>query len=902
MLILSSTTTAFGQVIDTEKHWAEDVVEYMVEKGIIHGYPDGSFRPENNMTRAEFYKVVNELMGYTAKTKIGFEDVVEGAWYYEHVQKAVGAKYIEEAELLKPDANITRAEVAKILGLIFSVEEDSEAAKVFADYGSIPKDLRAVFGGLVKNGYLRGYPDKTVRPKGEITRAEVVQMLKNISGEIVNKKGSYETDVEGNMVINTRDVELKNMTIEGNLYLTEGIGDGDVRLDNVVVKGEMNIKGGGENSIVIMNSKLNKVVVDKAEGKIRVVFEKTSVESVKTSNEVKLQLNDGTEIKIVELDGKIEVVVEKGAAIVSLDVLSSEIVIEAKGDIETLNAKEDVIVNDKKVEKGQEPKKVEGGQVKDSGTAPKAPATSTGTGGGSSDGGGGSYTPPSVSAISITATVDVDGTAVDVTGDVYEGNTVNVALSSNGTTIYYTTDGSEPTTGSDVYSAPLNITATTTIKAFATRAGYTASGVKVETITFVAAPDPKPVALHMDNDGSSDEVIKFVLFEIFRYGPDADPTVKEITELAAENFTFKDSSDGDVTFTFNNDFEDYSITPDAQLAADSYTIAFTKAGYGTETLSFTISDSGGVVNKSFLEDDIASAEANRDSVGVSEDGLEIEPGNYWVTAQDKTDYQTAIDAAIVIRDKGDATQEEVDDAVADLEVATNTFNDAKKNGLKPVDKSALIAAIAAAETNRDSVLVSEDGTDVPQDKKWVTQDVFDIYSGDVIGPAESVRDNAEATQAEVDQKVSQLGGATDWFDGEKKDGTKPAVVTSIAIKKAPTKVVYTEGENLELAGLEVILTYDVGDPEDVAFAQFGAKGLTTSPEDDDVLATTDIKVTITHTDSGQTVDQAITVNAVGALGGTVTITGTLKFGEELTADVSSLTGNTGTLSYQWKRG
>lgn len=64
-------------------------------------------------------------------------------------------------------------------------------------------------------------------------------------------------------MVNTGDVVLKDMKIEGNLYLTEGIGEGDVTLDAVEIVGELNIKGGGENSIKIKNSKINKLSVDK---------------------------------------------------------------------------------------------------------------------------------------------------------------------------------------------------------------------------------------------------------------------------------------------------------------------------------------------------------------------------------------------------------------------------------------------------------------------------------------------------------------------------------------------------------------------------------------------------------------------------------------------------------------
>lgn len=134
VLILSNTATVFGQLLDTEKHWAEEVVEYMVDKGIIHGYPDGSFRPENNMTKAEFYKVVNELVGYAEKSEIDFEDVGENDWYYEHVQKGVKAKYIDKIKTLKNVELSEDTDLTKLTASDFEVTATDSKATVGAAY------------------------------------------------------------------------------------------------------------------------------------------------------------------------------------------------------------------------------------------------------------------------------------------------------------------------------------------------------------------------------------------------------------------------------------------------------------------------------------------------------------------------------------------------------------------------------------------------------------------------------------------------------------------------------------------------------------------------------------------------------------------------------------------------
>ncbi|WP_292461525.1 hypothetical protein, partial [Methanolobus sp.] len=96
----------------------------------------------------------------------------------------------------------------------------------------------------------------------------------------------------------------------------------------------------------------------------------------------------------------------------------------------------------------------------------------------------------------------------------------------------------------------------------------------------------------------------------------------------------------------------------------------------------------------------------------------------------------------------------------------------------------------------------------------------------------------------------------------------PVTVTGISINAAPSKVTYTEGDALDLNGLVIRLARSNSTTEDVAFADFISEGITADPANGSILATTNTSVTITHTESGETAIQAITVNAVP-----VTVTG-----------------------------
>lgn len=68
--------------------WAKNAIVYMNNKGLVNGYEDGSFKPSNNITRAEFYSIINKLAGYTQEEAISFSDVKESNWYYKTLRIA----------------------------------------------------------------------------------------------------------------------------------------------------------------------------------------------------------------------------------------------------------------------------------------------------------------------------------------------------------------------------------------------------------------------------------------------------------------------------------------------------------------------------------------------------------------------------------------------------------------------------------------------------------------------------------------------------------------------------------------------------------------------------------------------------------------------------------------------
>jgi hypothetical protein len=116
--VTKSTSTS-----DISGHWAEAQIKAWTEKGFIKGYADGSFKPNNTITRAEFIALVNRSFGFTEEATISFSDVPATSWAHPEVAKAIKAGYITGYSdgTIGISKSISRQEVAVIVGRVFII-------------------------------------------------------------------------------------------------------------------------------------------------------------------------------------------------------------------------------------------------------------------------------------------------------------------------------------------------------------------------------------------------------------------------------------------------------------------------------------------------------------------------------------------------------------------------------------------------------------------------------------------------------------------------------------------------------------------------------------------------------------------------------------------------------------
>lgn len=313
-MLFSFTALAQAQPSDIQGHWAEPQLSDWVNKGLAQGYPDGAFKPDNSISRAEFMTLTNHALGFNSAAAIQFSDVAESDWFAVEVAKARAAAYISGYEdgSIRPNQAISRQEVAVIMAKIAKLDTtgQQDTLNVFKDANNIPAWSQGAISAVVDKGYMHGYPEKTYQPLRHISRAEAVVTLNNISsatqasetikaGAVYDKAGVYGPAsgteiISEDVTISVAGITLQNYKISGNLTLAAGIGEGNVSLKNVTVGGKTFIKGGGANSITLENCKLPSMVVSKAG--VRVVASgNTSVSMV--------QLNSGATLVELSISG-----------------------------------------------------------------------------------------------------------------------------------------------------------------------------------------------------------------------------------------------------------------------------------------------------------------------------------------------------------------------------------------------------------------------------------------------------------------------------------------------------------------------------------------------------------------------------------------------------------------------
>ena len=276
--------------------WYAEAVSAAVDNGLLYGKSATVIDPNGDMTRAEMAAIINRSFGCYKTADISqYKDVAKSKWYYKDVALAVqmGTYNGRSNSSMAPDSPITRQEamtvVARALELDYDAYAKTDLSK-FADEKNISSWALPYVRAMVGADYIHGRT-KGLEPLDNITRAEFAQIFHNIIGTYIVSKGTYDKDIKGSVLIRTDDVELKNLTVDGDLIIGCGAANGKITLDNVTVKGRLLVWGGGTAAVYCNNgTNMPAVVVARVDDAVKVIYDRDSTLAV--IDTIKVRITD----------------------------------------------------------------------------------------------------------------------------------------------------------------------------------------------------------------------------------------------------------------------------------------------------------------------------------------------------------------------------------------------------------------------------------------------------------------------------------------------------------------------------------------------------------------------------------------------------------------------------------
>lgn len=238
---------AAPRLSDISNSWAKSYIEKGVKTGYISGYPDGSFRPENTVTRGAFCKIVNQALGLTNTAPISFTDVKPTDTFYKEIQKGVYAGYISgyEDNTFRANQTITRQQAAAMLSRILPEPGTRKPLSGLKDGGSVASYAQDGMTVVYSKGYLTPDSRGNIFPGGAMTRAQTAVSV----GKLIDSEKIVRTNVDfttagktysdnmyvGNLTVNTPSnatLGFSNCRILGSMDVQ---GDSLVNLSNTDV-------------------------------------------------------------------------------------------------------------------------------------------------------------------------------------------------------------------------------------------------------------------------------------------------------------------------------------------------------------------------------------------------------------------------------------------------------------------------------------------------------------------------------------------------------------------------------------------------------------------------------------------------------------------------------------------
>ncbi|MBD1845334.1 S-layer homology domain-containing protein [Cyanobacteria bacterium FACHB-63] len=234
----SSTTTATSATMMSftdvsTSYWASSFISELAKLTIVEGFPDGSFRPEEVMTKAQFAAVIRKAFEQAKmRNAIAFQDVSEGYWAYSAISKAyeMGFLGVNAENQFNPNSRLTRLDVLVALATSLNYTTVSGSVEkillVYSDAATIPVQYRSLIAALTERGIIVSYPQTS---QLDLTRVVTRSEVSAFVYQFLASTGKVEK-ISSPYIIQSGEISSRSKPM-GKQHCNQGIGNGSEGCD-----------------------------------------------------------------------------------------------------------------------------------------------------------------------------------------------------------------------------------------------------------------------------------------------------------------------------------------------------------------------------------------------------------------------------------------------------------------------------------------------------------------------------------------------------------------------------------------------------------------------------------------------------------------------------------------------
>ncbi|SEC24556.1 S-layer homology domain-containing protein [Paenibacillus sp. GP183] len=231
----------FKDMTEGDVQWATQYIADLANRQIFEGYPDGTFQPQNTVTRIEAITAAVRLMGLRAtaessskmQTNLNFKDANQvPSWAVGYVAVAVENNLFAESDTqVNPNQAADRlwatTLLVKALGLQSEADSKMNVHLPFVDAGKVPAGSVGYLQVAIEKGLVNGFQDNTFRPNQQVTRAEIAALLDRTGNQLPSNNdglvnGTVAAPVTNNILTLTDAGQTNSLTLDSNAFIYRG--------------------------------------------------------------------------------------------------------------------------------------------------------------------------------------------------------------------------------------------------------------------------------------------------------------------------------------------------------------------------------------------------------------------------------------------------------------------------------------------------------------------------------------------------------------------------------------------------------------------------------------------------------------------------------------------------------